>query len=203
MEFTKKYFEEYMSIWHEIFFNRYGWDPNDPKSALEIGSFEGYSSCWIMANLLKHEDSCLICIDTFEGGMEHKDDKTFDVNQLKERFYKNISETNRMESIRVMEEYSDIALLKLIQEDQKKVDFIYIDGSHMAVDVLTDLILSFRLLKIGGLCICDDHYWSPNPNDFELDKSPKMAIDAFSSIYSKKILHVPIVNSQFGFIRKE
>ena len=92
--------------------------------------------------------------------------------------------------------------LMLIHENNVKFDFIYIDGSHMAVDVLTDLILSFRLLKIGGLCICDDYYWTPEIDNFDLGKSPKMAIDAFSSIYSKRIGFMPIVNTQFAFIRK-
>ena len=200
MKFTQNYFEAYMPVWRDIFFNRCKWDPNTPKNVLEIGSFEGLSTCWIMSQLLENKDSNLICIDTFEGGNEQGD--SINMDNVRDRFYKNIAETNRLESIRVLEEKSDIALLMLIHENNVKFDFIYIDGSHMAVDVLTDLILSFRLLKIGGLCICDDYYWTAEIDNFDLDKSPKMAIDAFSSIYSKRIGFMPIVNTQFAFIRK-
>ena len=202
MEFTQNYFEAYMPLWRDIFFNRCKWNPTIPKNVLEIGSFEGLSTCWIISQLLENKNSNLICVDTFDGGIGHPGDKSMDFNLVRDRFYSNIRETNGLASIRVMEEKSDVALFKLIQEEKISFDFIYIDGSHAAVDVLTDMILSFRLLKVGGLCICDDYYWAPNIDDFDLDQSPKLAIDAFSSIYAKKIGFVPIANTQFAFVRK-
>ena len=40
------------------------------------------------------------------------------------------------------------ALCKLISESKSGYfDFIYIDGSHMALDVITDAVLSFELVK--------------------------------------------------------
>ncbi len=38
---------------------------------VEIGSFEGRSTLWILENLLRHPDSRMHCIDTFAGGAEH------------------------------------------------------------------------------------------------------------------------------------
>jgi predicted O-methyltransferase YrrM len=35
-------------------------------------------------------------------------------------------------------------------------DLIYIDGSHFPADVLEDAVLSWRLLKPGGMLIFDD-----------------------------------------------
>ena len=108
MKFTKNYFETYMPVWRDIFFNRCKWNPNTPKNVLEIGSFEGLSTCWIMSQLLENKDSNLICIDTFDGGSEHD---SINMDDVRDRFYKNIAETNRLKSIRVLEEKSDIALL--------------------------------------------------------------------------------------------
>jgi predicted O-methyltransferase YrrM len=36
-------------------------------------------------------------------------------------------------------------------------EFIYIDGSHQAPDVISDAILSFHLLKSGGVIAFDDY----------------------------------------------
>ena len=203
MEVTQDYFKQNMPMWESIFFQRLKWNPSTKRNVLEVGSFEGFSTCWIITNLLVNKESNMVCIDTFEGGNEHKLIGQEYMHGVRERFFNNIKETNRLESIRILEEYSDLGLLKLIHEDDIKFDFIYIDGSHMAIDVLTDLVLSFRLLNNNGLCICDDYNWSPNLSDFDLNQSPKMAIDSFSSIYSKRIEFIPIVNTQFAFIRKK
>jgi hypothetical protein len=39
-------------------------------------------------------------------------------------------------------------------------DFIYIDGSHMRVDVLLDAVLAWQLLKPGGFMVLDDYEWN-------------------------------------------
>ena len=48
---------------------------------------------------------------------------------------------------------------KLIELINKGVlaDLIYIDGSHLAKDVLSDAILSWKLLKPSGVMIFDDY----------------------------------------------
>jgi hypothetical protein len=38
-------------------------------------------------------------------------------------------------------------------------DFIYIDGSHLRGDVLTDAVLSWQLLGRGGVMVLDDYEW--------------------------------------------
>ena len=145
MEFTQDWFVQYMEIWPAIFRN-HGWNPDEPKSILEIGCFEGLATCWMLSNLLKHPDSKIVCIDTFEGGEEHLQ-AGVKMGQVRERFSRNVSKCGRVDSVRVLEERSDEGLMRLLQEKQEPFDFIYVDGSHMAFDVLGDLILSFKLLK--------------------------------------------------------
>ena len=202
MQITQNYFEKYIEVWRYIFFHRLKWDPQKEKNILEIGCFEGAATCWMLKNLLKNENSNIVCVDTFEGSEEHESMGSQFIQSVKKRFFENIKETGRSESVRVINKVSDIALLDLIHEDSFKFDFIYIDGSHAAEDVLSDLVLSFRLLKLNGLCICDDYTWSPDMLDYNLHQSPKMAIDAFTSINAKKIIFIPIPNTQFAFVRK-
>ena len=92
MEITQAFFEPYMSIWSDIFFNRYKWDPSTPKNVLEIRSFEGLSTCSIMSQLLQNKDSNLKCIDTLEGGNEQGD--IINMGNVKDRFYKKIAQTH-------------------------------------------------------------------------------------------------------------
>ena len=67
-------------------------------------------------------------------------------------------------------------------------DMVYIDGSHRAPEVLTDAVMSFHLLKIGGIMIFDDYLWhmeaagAQNPLNM-----PKPAIDAFLNIFMQKM----------------
>jgi hypothetical protein len=63
-------------------------------------------------------------------------------------------------------------------------DFIYIDGSHIACDVLEDAVLSFRLLKPDGIMVFDDYSWEFFDNPL---RHPKIAIDAFLEIYANQI----------------
>ena len=69
-------------------------------------------------------------------------------------------------------------------------DFIYIDGSHIAKDVLTDACMAWPLLKPKGLMVFDDYLWTPNARD--ILHRPKLAIDAFVNIFAEEveIVHV-------------
>jgi predicted O-methyltransferase YrrM len=68
-------------------------------------------------------------------------------------------------------------------------DVIYIDGSHYAADVLSDAVLSFPLLKSGGIMIFDDYQWRPYSEEW---KMPRAAINGFCASYENKteIIHV-------------
>ena len=67
-------------------------------------------------------------------------------------------------------------------------DFIYIDGSHQAPEVLCDALLCFLLLKKNGVMVFDDYLWHEELS-YGLDpiRSPKIAIDAFTNIFCRKI----------------
>jgi len=79
------------------------------------------------------------------------------------------------------------ALCKLIAESQSGYfDFIYIDGSRMAFDVITDAVLSFELVRIGGIIAFDDYLWKL-PGSNNILTNPKFAIDSFTNIFSPRI----------------
>ena len=78
--------------------------------------------------------------------------------------------------------------------DDNFFDIIYIDGNHETVYVLEDAVLSFRKLKKNGIMIFDDYGWY---SAHELEKG----VDAFLSVYSKRIQNLGIIDHQV-FIKK-
>jgi hypothetical protein len=59
-------------------------------------------------------------------------------------------------------------------------DLVYVDGSHAAPDVLADAVLSWPLLKTGGIMIFDDYLWGQDPRP---EHCPRLAIDGFLSFH--------------------
>ena len=143
------------------------WDGKRNIRALEIGSFEGRSTAWWMDNMDIVE---MVCIDTWEGGEEHS---RIDMNKVFENFKANVGN-----KVRWYQGYSHNILMDLIK-DKRKFDFIYIDGSHMAKDVLLDAMLSDKLLVPGGIMLFDDYKW---PAKLPENHKPKKGIDMFFSL---------------------
>ena len=67
-----------------------------------------------------------------------------------------------------------------------RADFIYVDGSHRAAEVLEDLVLAFHATRPGGIIICDDYLKVGQGGDLTLG-SPKLAVDAFTTIYRDRL----------------
>jgi predicted O-methyltransferase YrrM len=155
------------------------------SKALEIGSNEGRSTCWMLENLLA-DNGEITCIDPFVHSPLSAFD--FDVNNedrsMETRFRTNVNEVKKPEqTVYVMPEMSFPALAELIVDEQQ-YDFIYVDGSHTAEESLADIVMSFGLLKKGGIMILDDYLWDHVPD--HLDR-PKMSIDSFINMFIRKI----------------
>lgn len=157
---------------------------------LEIGAFEGASTTWILDNLMNHPDSTLTVIDTFEGGMEHRSpsssalaSKNYALNSLESRFKANIALCPNANKLLLLKSTSYDALLNLSQT-RITFDLIYVDGSHTAIDVLTDAVLSWHLLRVGGRLVFDDWMWR---GYLEECYNPRIAIKGFLRCVKPKV----------------
>ena len=79
------------------------------------------------------------------------------------------------ERVEVIKGFSQDVLPEL---EPQSYDLIYIDGSHLAGDVLFDSVYTWRLLRDGGLVIHDDYMWKFE-DDVPPDMRPLVAVDAF------------------------
>ena len=184
--FSASWFSQHKTIWRRILNER------KPKRLLEVGSYEGMSTVFLIQELSKSHSIELHCIDNWEGGIEHKNIKT-NMQEIEERFINNMKLASKgcrhRPNIKIHKGTSSHEMPKLITAGLREYfDFIYIDGSHQAPDVLLDAVLAFELLKIGGIMIFDDYLWNePRPGGKDPLRCPKIAIDAFTSIYGNKV----------------
>ena len=192
--FTKDWFDKN---------SRQNWDRIvpiiNPKKILEIGSYEGAAACYLIEKLGKNNFLEVHCIDTWEesDGLAKEEalivEKRFDYNmqlavnrsQNKTKYFKYKSE-------------SHLVLSKMIADGVGDFDLIYVDASHYAVDVLTDAVLSFKLLKAGGILIFDDYLWVGDEN---IVYYPKIAIDSFTNVFSKHIKLIPAPLNQIYAVK--
>jgi predicted O-methyltransferase YrrM len=158
---------------------------------LEIGSYEGRSTSWFMDKILTDKSSTIHCLDLWEGsGKQGAWAKEIYDKYIMDNIYSTFLANTAEYGNRVTHEVgiSQLALRKMPTDPESCFDFIYVDGSHIASDVLEDGILSFRLLKPNGIMGFDDYAW-----DYFGDprRHPGMAIDAILSIYEGKyeLLH--------------
>lgn len=195
-QFTNSWFTSHKKIWDQLF------QQFKPNKILEIGSYEGASTCFIIETLGQANDIEIQCIDTWAGGIEHQKGghAEADMKAVEERFLENTSlatsKANKSINLIVHKKDSSQGLANLlVTVNSGYFDFIYIDGSHQAPDVLSDAVLSYKLLRKNGIMVFDDYLWQENfGGPVDPIRCPKIAIDAFTNIYCRniKILHAPL-----------
>lgn len=165
-----------------------------PHTILEIGCHEGRSTCWMLENLLA-ENGTITCVDPFanEPLSAFRNDQAPAPNLIEQVFCHNTKLVKAPDqTVRLMPTLSFYALAELITE-QAQFDFIYVDGSHSADEVLADAVMAFGLLKKNGYMIFDDYLWMADADS--LDR-PKMSIDAFVNMFQKHI-EIKMINYQY------
>jgi len=149
-------------------------------NCLEIGSYKGDATEKMLVHLSTNPKSRVYAVDTWAGSPEYPN---MDFSLIEKEFDERMKKTGKDNQLIKMKMLSSKALMKLIQ-DKIMFDFIYIDASHEAKDVLSDAILSWEILKEGGIIIFDDYQWDKLKEDYS---RPKLAIDSFISIYKPEL----------------
>ena len=105
------------------------------------------------------------------------------IKSVEERFDFNISQTHASEKV-----------IKIIGNSQdvmrslpfNNYDILYIDGSHLASDVLTDAVLGWGLVKVGGFIVFDDYDFQFY-DSLNAGQDTKIGIDAFLKGFHKNV----------------
>lgn len=141
-------------------------NPAEPLTIVEIGVYEGASSCWWSDNFLHHPDSKLISIDPFMGNEDHQQhpDSHPTLGRLEYVAKTNIAKSENPGKVTVVphaswdvHQYVRDDLLKQGTPQERKVDVLYIDGEHTTRAVMLDMLLYIPMVAKGGLVIIDDY----------------------------------------------
>jgi predicted O-methyltransferase YrrM len=166
-EFTTDWTSAYFGAWSHVL------SPSRRSGllVLEIGSFEGRSAIFWLEFL---PQSRVTCIDKFVGTKR-------DFTAIEARFDRNVAAYG--DRIRKIKGRS-AEVLPALASAGELFDLIYIDGSHRRDDVMVDCILTWQLLRPGGIVVFDDYL-------HEMEKPPatrpKDAIDTFLSWHAAEI----------------
>lgn len=188
-EFTQDWFQYGEQLWPHLI--QHLPKHQDPRRVLEIGSFEGRSTVWLIENMMRPYDE-LVCIDTWAGGEEHSQ---VNMGEVEARFDRNIEKAAQKVSHLKIQKIKDVSTWGLakqmdwLENPMYMFDFIYVDGSHQAPDVLCDAVMAWRVLRDGGVMVFDDYLWGDPRMPLH---RPKIAIDAFMNIFAGEmvILHI-------------
>ena len=188
-EFTQDWFQYGLQLWPHLV--QHLPKHQDPRRILEIGSFEGRSTVWLIENMMRPYDE-LVCIDTWAGGEEHS---KVNMGEVEARFDRNVEEACKkvthikVEKIKDVSTYGLAKQMDWLENPLFMFDFIYVDGSHQAPDVLCDAVMAWRVLRDGGVMVFDDYLWGDPRMPLH---RPKVAIDAFMNIFAAEmiVLHI-------------
>lgn len=173
------------------------WEKHLKKSAgmpglqiLEIGCFEGMATCWLLDEVLTDDAAKITCIDIFEGVLDLQIKNPEKHRVIENNFDFNIAKNGAGYKVNKIVGYSQEVMRSL---PLNSYDIVYIDGSHKASDVLEDAVISWRLVKPGGLIIFDDY-------NFVFEDHPEwntgLAIDAFMKFYTDQLKVIEIGERQ-------
>ena len=197
-QFTVDWFSDNIPTWDKIF-DHFEMKGRENLNFLEIGCFEGRATNYMLDNILTHETSRIYVVDTFEGSREEKGmnwDKDYDFDALLKVFKNNIF--NHKDKVIIHRGLSGNILKK--DFENKTFDFIYIDGSHIAYDVLQDAILCHPILKSGGIMIFDDFAWK-DTNNTHPTNSPELGIQCFGMTH-QLMYDIILQGYQIGLLKK-
>jgi hypothetical protein len=169
LDMPGRYTQDWFSYHEEHWLRHFGQLAGRPGvQAVEVGSYEGRSACWIANHLLTGDGCRLVCVEPF--GQYEGQERNFDHNvRLAGCANKVVKLRGRSHQV-----------LPLLTEES--VDFVYVDGSHLILDVLQDAAMCWRLLRPRGILVFDDYEHALFPDSFGMSAGP--AIRAFLTLLS-------------------
>lgn len=126
--------------------------------ALEVGYYQGMSSCWMLDNMLTHETDQLTCID----------------QNFNRRYQENIAKTSSKSKVNFLAGDTHQLLENLTFNSFKLINLQ--DRCKLSNHVEKNALLAWKLLQAGGFIIFNYYGWR-SPNDAQ--QNPQEGVDRF------------------------
>lgn len=152
---------------------------NTALRCVQIGAYTGDATKWMVDNILKHEVSCLIDVDTWQGSDEPVH-KNMDWNDVWNTYSEKNKEAINSGKVIPTRKRSDV----FFAMSGGGYNFIYVDGDHTAFAVLRDGMNAYEQTVVGGLIAFDDYTWSMGMGDFY---DPRYSIDTLIHLLNGRV----------------
>lgn len=152
--FTIDIFSHRISIWSEHLKSLMG----SAVNALEVGYYQGMSSCWMLDWVLTHQESKLTCIDSY----------------FEQKFKENITKTGAKSKVTFLAGDTHQLMRDFTPGNFELINLQ--DSCKLSQHTEKNAQLAWELLKPGGLIIFSYYGWR-NPQDPQQD--PRLGIDRF------------------------
>lgn len=171
-----------------------------PNTIVEIGCYEGHTTVTMSDRFTEYNPNLKIyAIDPHVGSVEIEEDPEY----IHNNFMHNIG-ISKYRNIEYIRKHSEDGLIDLLNMGVQP-EFIFVDGDHHAGTVITDLALSFKLIKQGGIILCDDATdWKyiDKAGTASAQMSPRLAIESFIACNWHKIEIIRLPNMSQTAFRK-
>ena len=125
---------------------------------MEIGIYQGMSSCWFLDTVLTASSSKLVCIESRIGSI----------------FKDNLAKTNKRDQVTLLIGDTHQHLASLTSES---FDVVSLQNKRKPINyVHKNAKLTWQLLKVGGLAMFNDYGWKNPANP---QQNPQKGIDEF------------------------
>lgn len=139
---------------------------------LEIGTFAGTSVIGMLQYLPNAKATTIDSWTSYEEKECGTNINTLSLQKMEQNnvekiFHENILKAGFKEKVTALKGDSAFVLMDFVKLG-KRFDFIYVDGSHKAIDCYTDCLLSWELLNVNGIMGIDDYLYKISlTNEFE------------------------------------
>jgi predicted O-methyltransferase YrrM len=175
----------------------------EPKTVIELGVYQGYFTFNMTHTLAPNNPEYKhYAIDPYTSSPDLDDSV---IEQAYQYFLHNKRVSPQAHHIELIRDTSWNGMIQLLNRGVK-ADLIYVDGDHRAGSVLEDMVLGFKLLKVGGVMLCDDSVswcWTEKNGVKPLNDSPRLAVDSFIQCNWGKVEVMILPNGyQSAFIKR-
>jgi predicted O-methyltransferase YrrM len=147
------------------------WSKNNRRSLKQLAKtsgtsnkylalFEGMIKYFEYKRFLELGTCCGITSALFASLNENTEVTTIEANRERYIVAKSFFEHLNLDSIELINGYFNEELLHLIK-NQRKYDFIYIDGDHTYDSTMANFKNALQLIDEDGVIVLDDIFWSP------------------------------------------
>jgi len=152
--------------------------PTVPLRALQIGTYTGDATEWLLNNRTVHE---LWDVDTWQGSHEEAHD-SIDFKSV-EQYY-----DSRNFDARVLKcKGTSDAFFNPGAYYNRTFNFIYIDGDHTALQTALDGLNAFKVLEPGGVMAFDDYLWHMDNPSYAIEDTPVHGVEAALKVFGSRV----------------